>query len=125
MSFASPVAIASMFPDEATIEVLTQDVDDEGTVFEEWNTVSSAVPAQLSPAGVESELRTGEGSFEVRHQRLILYGWYPEADESARVTIGERIFDVRGIEPDSWGTALAERGWTVLFVEERQGEEGS
>lgn len=125
MSSNGPVAVARMFPDAAVIEVNTPTEDSEGTVEDHWAAVAEGVPAQLSGGTGgrvdTTELRTDGGSFQVRTLQLILYGWYDLADEAARITLATgRVFDVRGIQPDSWGVALGARGWTVLEVEERQ-----
>lgn len=119
MSFRTPTASAHMFPDRATISVAADEVDEEGAVTQAWIAIAADIPAQIASAGGTTELRNAEGSFQVRGFRVILQGWHPEADEAARVTVGDRVFDVRGIEPDSWGVAAETNGWTILTVEER------
>src|SRR5947207_14433191 len=108
-----------MFPDSALVEVRIQDFDEEGTELASYSILAAGVPAQLSSVSGISDIRTGEGSFEDRSRRIILYGWYPEVDETSRVTIDGHVYHVRGIDPDSWGVANGATGWTPLLVEER------
>lgn len=108
-----------MFPDLASVWTNDLQPDDEGTVIDEWTLVEQDIPAQLSAPDADTELRTDDGIFTIRPFKLILYGWHPLVDEAARITLGERIFDVRGVVPDSWGVANGPTGWMVLTVEER------
>jgi hypothetical protein len=124
MTFPGPVAIDRMFPDSALIEVRTQDFDEEGTEVATYSTLAAGVPAQLSTSDIVSDIRTGEGSFEIRERRVILYGWYPALDETSRVTIAGNAYQVRGVAPDSWGIANDGSGWTVLIVEDNPVAEG-
>ena len=127
MTFPGPVAIDRMFPDSALLEVRSQDFDEEGTEVATYSTLAAGVPAQLSNAaqttGV-SDVRTAEGAFEIRERRVILYGWYPDLDETSRVTIAGNAYQVRGVAPDSWGIANDGSGWTVLIVEDNPVAEG-
>jgi head-tail adaptor len=118
-----PSAVDAMFPDTATIQASTKTRDTEGSVSDDWLDVATDVPAQLSAPDTDTELRTGDGSFDVRTKKLILYGWHPEANEGARVLVGDQVFDVRGVVADSWGQAAGDAGWTVLIVEERPEEQ--
>ena len=121
--FASPQNIASIFPDSALIELLEQSFDEEGTEIRSYTTLVDGVPAQLSAVPGISDVRTLEGSFEDRSRRVILYGWYPEVDETSLITIDGHVYHVRGIDPDSYGVANASTGWTPLLVEERDDQE--
>jgi hypothetical protein len=124
MTFPGPVSIDRMFPDSAMLEVRSQDFDEEGTEVATYSTLASGVPAQLSTSDIVSDIRTAEGSFEVRERRVILYGWYPTLDETSRVTILGNTYQVRGVAPDSWGIANSGSGWTVLIVEDNPVAEG-
>jgi hypothetical protein len=124
MTFPGPVAIDRMFPDSALLEVRSQDFDEEGTEIPEYVPLASGVPAQLSTTDIVSDIRTAEGSFEIRERRVILYGWYPDLDETSRVTIAGNAYQVRGVAPDSWGIANDGSGWTVLIVEDNPVAEG-
>jgi hypothetical protein len=106
-----------MFPDSALLEVRTQDFDEEGTEVPSYSTLAAGVPCQLSTFDAVSDVRTGEGSFEIRERRVILSGWYPQLDETSRVTVSGHVYHVRGVSPDAWGDK-AGSGWTVLAVEE-------
>ena len=123
MTFQGPVAIGSMFPDSALLEVRTQDFDEEGTELPTYVPLASGVPAQISTGTAVSDVRTGEGSFEVRERNIILSGWYPELDETSRVTINGHVYQVRGVAIDSWDDK-AGGGWTVLVGEELVEAEG-
>lgn len=107
------------FPDRATISTVTSTFDDEGTEVRTPTVLASDVPAQLGVAS-GGEVRTGEGAFVVREDQIILRGWRPEITETSLIEIGARTFHVRGVLKDSWGIDLADEGWTVCHVEERE-----
>jgi hypothetical protein len=123
MTFPGPIAIDRMFPDSALLEVRSQDFDEEGTEVATYSTLASGVPAQIYTSSAVSDVRTGDGSFEVRERNIILSGWYPDLDETSRVTISGHTYYLKGSAIDSWDDKSL-GGWTVLVGEERIEAEG-
>jgi len=119
VSFGAPQAIDRLFPATAELQTGEQSFDDQGTEEITYSTLASDVPVQLSTESSISLVQTSDGSFELRERRAILYGWYRELDELSRIIVDGHTYHVRGVAPDSWGIALADKGWTVLTVEER------
>lgn len=122
MSFPSPINVERMFPSLATIETSSESYDEEGSEVDSWSTLHENVKAQLSPlargeAGqAESDLTVG--TFVEGEHRLILYGDFPDVTEADRAIVDGRIFNIRGVERDSWGIANDATGWTILRVRE-------
>jgi head-tail adaptor len=108
-----------VYPDTATLQTPSSSLDSIGAETVTYTTVGTC-RAQLSAGSQLSEVRSGEGEFEVRERNLLLRGWHPEMVEGCRVIVGEHTYEVRGIAPDSWGVELDDEGWTPLIVEERE-----
>jgi hypothetical protein len=125
VSFGAPQALDRLFPETAELQTGEQSFDEQGTETITYTTLASEVAVQLSTEASVSLVQTGDGSFEVRGRKAILYGWWPELDERSRIIVDGHTYHVRGVSPDSWGIALADKGWTVLVVEERNVVEGS
>jgi head-tail adaptor len=107
-------------PDTAKIEKRTATQDVEGGLVEDFTTRFASLDCQFSAHGsiataasTITEARNAAGEFV--HADAICYvkGDQPDIVESDRATIRGEVFDIVGVQRDSWGVV------TTLHLERR------
>lgn len=114
-----------LFPDTGSIQRASFTQDDERSTTEEWADLHTGLAVQLGAftpgGGPESEQGSALAITSARELRAMIHGDLADITEADRLVIGERVFDIMGIERDSFALV------TTLRVDERGDalEEGS